>query len=223
MFRHLPHSIFCVFVLGTSATPAMSQTSAAVAVDVKAQALQWLDRFSREQALFHEEDVKKLREKVEAMPPEEVAKWWQERTPQRELLDSPQWRETQTWLREFLRVQARYSDEDIRTFQSDAFSKARESAESLSDVLKKVMHYRQQLRAGSQAAEQTRQLQLAANQAFRQDQVRQREARWQRPAPQPNTPQPVTPRERPGRSNEPLVDSLDVARWMMLNQLYPRW
>jgi hypothetical protein len=223
MFRQTQQSLLIVCFVSAFAWPAMSQVPPTDAVDDKKSALQWLDRFSREQVLFHEEDVKKLREKVEAMSPEEVSKWWKERASNREMLDSPEWQESQNWLREFLRVQARYSDDDIRLFQSEAFAQARESVGSLNEVLQNLIKYRQRFRSAAQTSDQTRQLQLAANNAFRQEQVRQREARWQRPAPQPNVPQPTATREQPTRANDPLITSLDAARWTVLNQLFPRW
>lgn len=204
------------------ASRARSQASASPA-EVKQAALHWLDRFSQTQVLFHEEDMKRLQEKVAAMSPEDAAKWWQERAANRELLDSPRWQETQNWLREFLRVQARYSDEEIRDFQSAAFTKGKESTPSLNEVLEKLIQYRQQFRAAAQGSATMRQLAAESNQAFRQDQVRQREARFHRPASQFNTVQPPAPPPRPVDPRPPLVDSMDVARWTVMNQFFPRW
>jgi hypothetical protein len=223
MPRQSLKSLLLMCVLAVFASPARSQVSSTDAAEDKKNALNWLDRFSRVQVLFHPEDVKKLRDKVEAMSPEDVSKWWKERAPNREVLDSKEWQEAQNWFREFLRVQARYSDEDIRLFQSEAFGKARESVGSLNEVIQNLIAYRQRFRAAAQASDETRQLQLAANEAFRQEQVRQREARWQRPMPQLNLPPPPVPRDERTRANPPLIDSLDAARWMILNQLYPRW
>lgn len=203
---------------------AAGQAPQSTATDDQRSALLWLDRFAKEQVLFHEEDVKKLRAKVAAMSPDEASRWWKEHAAHRDALDNPRWQETQNWLREFLRVQARYSDEEIRNFQSEAFAKGRESAESLSGVLEKLIQYRQQFRAAAQGSAAVQQLQLEANQAFRQEQVRQREARWNRPAAQFNSVQPAPPPPRTANPPPPpLIDALDVARWTVLNQVFPRW
>lgn len=202
-----------------------AQPTATGAARTKQDALQWLDSFARYQVLFHADDVKKLRARVEAMTPEEAAKWWEQSEPKRKVLSSPEWNETEKWLRQFLDVQAKYSDEEIKQMQSSAADKAKESTESLQEVLSRVTKVRQQLAAGSQMAEETRQLQLAANRAYRQEEVRQREAARQRaqaPAPAPAAPPPPA-RTGPTRYNEPLINSVDTARWMILRELFPRW
>jgi hypothetical protein len=209
------------------AEPAAATAESADPAATKKEALAWLDRFGRSQVLFHADDIKKLRTKIEAMTPEEAAAWWKESAPKREVLASEEWAETEAWLKKFLAVQAIYSDEEIRDFQSEAAAKAKESAESLQEVLARVSKLRQRLVGGAQQSEQVRQLQLAANEAFRQNAVRQREeaarAARSRPAATFPTPAAPPPRERPGRVNEPLIDSLDVARWAVLRELFPRW
>jgi len=204
---------------------AQTQTPSPPTERTKQDALQWLTSFGRYQVLFHADDVKKLRERVAAMSPEEAAKWWDRTAPQRKVLASPEWDETERWLRQFLDVQARYSDEEIRARQKAAADKAQESAESLQNVLDRITQARKKLSTGAQQATATRQMQLAANQAFKQEEVRQREAARDRARAAP-PPSPATvPAARPSRNkdNEPLIDSLDVARWAILRELYPRW
>lgn len=203
----------------------LAQPAPASADSAHQAALEWLDNFSRRQVLFHADDVKKLRARVEAMSAEEAAAWWQQSEPKRRLLASPEWLETESWLRQFLAVQARYSDEEIRYFQSQAAAQAQASASSLQEVLDRLTALRRRFTGRSQAAEQTRQLQLAANQAYRQAEVRRREEslRQARERPAATFPAPPVPRERPSRGHEPLVDSLDVARWTVLQELFPRW
>jgi hypothetical protein len=187
--------------------------------------VKWLESFARYQVLFNADDVKKLRDRVAAMTPEEAAKWWEQTTPQRKVLASPEWSETEEWLRKFLNVQAKYSDEEIREFQKEAADKAKESALSLEEVLLRISQARKKLVGGAQAAEETRKLQLAAGQAYRQEEVRQREAARQRaqlpPPPAPGGAAPARPTRN--KYNEPLIDSLDVARWAVLRELFPRW
>ena len=99
--------------------------------------------------------------------------------------------------------------------------------ETCQEVLDSVTKLRQRLVGGAQQSQQIRQMQVAANEAFRQQDVRQREeaarAARTRPAATFPTPAAPPPRERPGRVNEPLIDSLDVARWAVLRELFPRW
>lgn len=202
------------------------RSPAADAEATKKEALTWLDDFASRQVLFHADDVKKLKAKVEAMSPEEAVLWWEEKAPQREALSSPEWLETERWLREFLRVQAIYSDDDIRAFQKEAVASTKESSESLEEILERVTQARLKLRAGSQSAAQARKAQVAAVEAFKRDQVQQRErARREAHAAAPArnvAPAPVVKQQRT-RYNEPLVDSLDVARWTVLREVFPRW
>lgn len=202
---------------------AAAQTSARSPEQIKRDALEWIDGFAGLQVLFHPDDVKKLRDRVAAMTPEEAAVWWEKIQPQRKILFSPEWSETESWLRQFLHVQARYTDEEIRQFQAEAAAKAKDSPASLQEVLDRVTQARRNLIAGSQAAEQTRQLQVAANEAYRQDAVRRREeARRLANAPAPRTvPAPPPPREYRTRITEPFIDALDVARWTVLRDLFP--
>jgi len=214
-----------VMAISNHAPLATAQSTASQAENTKKEALAWVDSFARSQALFHADDVKKLRERVATMAPDEAAKWWEKTAPQREVLSTPEWRETESWLKKFLAVQARYSDEEIRDFQSEAAAKAKESAASLQEVLDRVTQARRRLIAGAQASEATRQMELTVNEAYRQEQVRKREealrqARTQSAA---TFPAPPVVREHPARFSAPLVDSLDVARWSVLRQLFPNW
>jgi hypothetical protein len=106
-----------------------------------------------------------------------------------------------------------------------AAEKAKESASSLKEVLERISQARRKLVAGAQGAEETRQLQLAANEAYRQDEVRQREEARRRAQTRPAPSPAAAPAPRPDRSryNEPLIDSLDVARWSILREIFPRW
>lgn len=218
-------STSCFLLVFHLAFAARAQPDRATAERTQKDAVTWLDNFARFQVLFNADDVKRLRERVAAMSPEEAAAWWERTAPQRQVLSSPQWRETESWLKKFLDVQAKYSDEEIRTFQSEAAAKAKESAASLQEVLDRVTKARQKLIAGRQAADETRQMQLAANEAYRQQEVRQRDeaARRAREQPAATFPTPPPPRQYPAGYNAPLIDSIDVARWTVLRDLFPRW
>jgi len=192
----------------------------------KAQALEWLDRFAAEQVLFSTRDVERFREKVAEMTEAEAAAWWERSASHRELFDSAAWQETRRWLREFLRVQAMYSDEQIEYFQSEAFAKAKHSSRSLQDVMDEITMKRKQLAAGHRSSEQIRQQQVDYFQAYRQEQVAAREAAMRAAAQQSaSAPQPqkvVVTRENDYRP-PPLVSALDVARWSVMRNFWPRW
>ena len=191
----------------------------------KAQALKWIDRFATVQVLFSVGDVKRLRKKVAKMTETEAAAWWDKSATHRELVESADWQETRRWLREFLRVQAIYSDEQVEYFQSEAFTKAEQSSRSLKEVMDEITTKRKELVAGHRSSEQMRQQQLEYRQAYLQDQVAAREsamkASAQRSASHPQSQQPVVQREK-RRRTPPLVSSLDVARWTMMRNFWPR-
>lgn len=222
--RMLTIATLSLLMITGSLSPAMALMPVAPEKQ-KEEALAWLDRFARVQVLFHVDDVKKLRERVAAMSPEAAAAWWEKTAPQRKVLSSAEWRDTERWLREFLEVQAKYSDDDIRYFQSEAAAMAKESAASLQEVLDRITQARRKLVGGAQVSEQTRKMQLAANQAYQQQQVRQREESLRKASSQPAAtfPTPPSPRQYPARYSDPLIDSLDVARWTVLQQLFPNW
>ncbi|NQU24633.1 MAG: hypothetical protein HQ567_25400 [Candidatus Nealsonbacteria bacterium] len=210
------------------AVPAGAQSVPAAAAPTdgaaKAQALKWIDRFATAQVLFSPGDVKRLREKVAKMTETEAAAWWTKSATHRELFDSEQWQETRKWLREFLKVQAIYSDEQVEYFQSEAFTKAEDSSRSLKEVMDEITAERQKLAAGSRSSAQMRQQQLDYRQAYLQDQVSAREAAMKASAARSaSRPQPQTPVVQRGERTPtpPLVSSLDVARWSTMRNLWP--
>src|SRR5262245_5995334 len=109
--RNLVAAMCLLAALASVASRVNAQASAA-GDKTKKEALEWIDSYARFQVLFSKDDMKKLRDRVAAMTPEEAADWWKKTTRQRLLLTSPQWQETENWLRKFLDVQAKYSDED---------------------------------------------------------------------------------------------------------------
>ncbi len=191
--------------------------------DVQKKALAWLDDFAVDQVLFHPKDVQKLHDKVAKMTPEEAAKWWDKTAEERKLFDSEDWQETRAWLKEFLKVQAIYSDEQIRYFQSEAFTKAKEGARSLKEVMDELSTKRRELATASKQSAAIRKQLVASAEAYHEGQVRQREAALAN-APPPMAPAPPpTVRRDPVPYNQPLITSLDAARWGVLRAIYPRW
>lgn len=206
----------------------LGMSSFAVAADepseVQKKALAWLDDFAVQQVLFSPKDVEKLREKVAKMSPEEAVKWWDESAEERKLFEDPEWKKTRDWLKEFLKVQAIYSDEQIRYFQSEAFAKAKEGARPLAEVMDELTERRKELTTSARQSADIRKQLVASTEAYHQEAVREREFLLAN-APRPTAPPVTSPirNDSPVRYNRPLVTSLDVARWSIMQQLFPRW
>jgi DNA-binding FrmR family transcriptional regulator len=189
----------------------------------KKQAVAWVDQFVKEEVLFSPKDLEKLQKKVAAMSDEEAATWWKESAAKRALLDSDDWKETRNWLREFLKVQAIYSDEQIRYFQSEAFEKAVESPRELKEVMAEIAARRRALASGARQSAEQRAMFASSIDHFREEQVRAREAAAAKVPQVPSVAPPAIVRQPVAPPNEPLVTSLDVARWAVLRSVFPRW
>ena len=59
------------------------------------------------------EDIERLRKEIKAKSPEEALEWWNKSAKIRATLESDEWGDTRKWLKEFLKVQAIYTDEQI--------------------------------------------------------------------------------------------------------------
>lgn len=189
----------------------------------KESVLAWIDDYRKKQVLFHDDDIARLRKEIADDTPEEAAKWWAKSADIREVLDSEQWKETREWLREFLKVQAIYSDEQIAIFQNEAEETAKESPKDFKKILADIEDKRARLKQGSANAKALREDQLAVVQAFRKEQADSRLAANRDRAAEFDTvnPTPTTPRA-PRYSQPPLVDSLDVARWGIMRGFWRR-
>ena len=83
-------------------------------------AVEWLQSYVGDELLLKPEDLAALIDNVGQMSDAEFQTWYQQTRPLREVLQSPEWQETRAWLREFLAVQAIYSEEQIDEFRSKA-------------------------------------------------------------------------------------------------------
>jgi len=211
---------FALPILASLATLATGQDPA---ID-KSEALKWLDRFAVDQALFDSADVQSLRDRVAAMSPAEAAAWWQDFSLRREMLDDPSWTETNAWLRQYLRVQAVYSDQQIREFRAQAFAKVQESARGLKEVQDEITARRMRVKSESQMSHDARQRLLASTMADLEVGRRIHEAGLMRPARVPMTSGPVVTRNYARRYYyPPLINSYGVAQWAVFRQVFPRW
>ncbi|PHS05658.1 MAG: hypothetical protein COA78_15115 [Blastopirellula sp.] len=192
-------------------------------LEVHKASLKWVDKFAKQQVLFSEADVKALRKRVEAMSEEESIEWWKKTHEHRELLDSEAWAATRAWLKELLKVQAKYTPEEIDHLQSEAFVKAQESPKSLKEVMEDLTKKRQSLVRSSANSAVARDQLLSINNAYAKDAVRQREAAM-RARPKASSSAPAGPSNKPRtykRYNQPIITSLDAARWSVLRNVYP--
>ncbi len=131
------------------------------------EALQWLESYVGDEILLKPDDLSALIEKIRALPEDEFAQWYQETRRLRAILKSPEWEETRAWLREFLAVQAIYSDEELKEFKVDI---ARMSPAEVIKVLERIRRKHQSLIWMRQASERNRQAALSLRQDLMQQQ-----------------------------------------------------
>jgi hypothetical protein len=209
------------------ANDSAADSAAAQTGQEKTEALAWLDGYRKVQVLFNNKDLERLREEIAASTPDEAKQWLEETKEIRAALDSPEWKTTREWLREFLRVQAIYTDEQIAQFRKEAKEAAEKSPEKFQTLLADVEEKRASLARGAANDRQLRQQMLDISRAYRQDQFAQREA-VRRQAAQfgsgaaSSHSAPVPRKTRVGPP-PPLVDSLDVARWSVMQNFWRRW
>ena len=106
-------------LLGAAATaraepPQGAGPEAGAAGTARDQALQWVDRYRRDQTLFHDKDIERLVDRISRATPAQAEAWREETQANRAAVDSPQWKETQQWFKEFLEVRERLEAFDHR-------------------------------------------------------------------------------------------------------------
>lgn len=188
----------------------------------KRKILDWLDRYQTIQVIFKSEHVEELRAKVSEMSADELHRWLARTAEVRAVLDSDEWRETREWYREFLRVQAIYSDEDIERLREKA---AKASPKELYDILMDIKRRRDSLRWMHAASESQRKSNLALWERYQQQVTPDR--RTTRGAGYhvgQSTFGPGKAGARPCRASRyhvppPLVTSREVARWTVWNSI----
>jgi hypothetical protein len=172
MFSHRQHS---ALILGAGLLVGFTSALAGQLVDdpslsaERQEVIQLLSDYSGDEWLLRPEDLQALIDKVRQMPDEEFVTWYRETRQVRDILRSPQWQETRQWLREFLAVQAIYSQEEIDEFRRDI---ARMSPSELVDVLRRIRRKHQSLIAMRASSERNRRQALAS----REESIRQRQA-----------------------------------------------
>jgi len=184
----------------------------------KQEALDWLDNYLRVQVLFEPEDIQAVRETVAQMNPEELEAWIERTSALRADLESPEWKETQAWLREFLRVQAIYTEDEIADFRAKV---AKMSPTELRSLLADIEQRRREFSSVQASWQRTRQAAAAAMQPMSRPAPTGTAVSPREPAPTFGQTYVAPARERAYRYSRPLITSLDVAREAVYRSIFP--
>lgn len=117
--------------------------------------LQWLDRYLTESDLLRPTDMAKVRQAVMQMAPSQLEQWLAETKDLRAYVESETWQATRRWLREFLRVQAMYSEAEVQQLR-DQLVEA--DASQMLAILKRIQSKHDSLVWMREAAEKSRQI-----------------------------------------------------------------
>jgi hypothetical protein len=211
--------------LGTIARgddPASPPASEVTLENAKAKVLQWVDEHRRDQVLFHDDDIVRLRERLSQDTPEAALQWWHKTANLRKALDSPEWKETSQWLGEFLRVQAIFTDQEVDEFRREAKDAAQQGTDQqFMEMLAKVEAYRASLVRGAASDRALRAHKLEIVEAFKKEPAAQRAETAKAAAFGTTSPRQPPPTPRPPRApSAPLINSLDVARWSVMRNFW---
>jgi hypothetical protein len=187
--------------------------------------LRWLDNYLTDSVLMREEDMAKIREAVAQMTPSQLDQWLKQTQTLRDFVASSQWQATKRWLREFLRVQAIYSDAEIEQLRDEVFAA---DAEQMLAILQRI-----------QAKHESMVWMHGVSEHNRQRDLQQRDAAMQRQAAASRSARSSTARSVPlfgqsgvssgSRSSSgyrpppPLITSRDMARATVWRELGFGW
>ncbi len=115
--------------------------------------LLWLNTFLTESDLLRQEDVDKIRQAVAQMSPSQLQRWLEQTKQLRTYVESEKWQQTKRWLREFMRVQAIYSEGEIQKLRDDI---VRADADQMLAILKRIQAKYDSLVWMQQASERNR-------------------------------------------------------------------
>lgn len=185
--------------------------------------LLWLDTFLTESGLLEQGDIEQIREAVAQMSTTQLRDWLEQTQELREYVESEQWQRTKQWLREYLRVQAVYSDEQLEKLQNDL---VQASPNEMLAILKRIQAKHDALSWMHQAAERNRDVEVAERDAYFAQQAAATEAARQRAAP----PQQLFGTGASGgagqapstgyRVPQPIITSREVARATVWSEMW---
>lgn len=165
--RYVCPILYCA-VLTLVALPAQAQIGDITDLNLTDQerretTLLWLDTFLTESDLLRKEDVAKIRAAVEGFTPSELSQWLEQTKQLRRYVESEQWQQTKLWLREFLRVQAIYSDQELQEIRDEI---VRADASEMLAILKRIQAKHDSLVWMHQAAQRNRQVEVDERDAY---------------------------------------------------------
>lgn len=216
--------------LHVAAVPAQAQTprsSQPKQQELRREALDWLDHYLTNQVLLKREDITKIRQTVSQMSSSQLEDWLAKTQELRAYLESDGWQDTNNWLREFLRVQAIYSDEEIEALKEKI--SAADPAELL-EILEDIQRKHSSLRSMHRASDQNRSASLKARDAT----IKQQQAAAKAARKSSGGSRPLFGKSQGGAANKytaskgyrppaPLITSRQVARGVVARQVYGGW
>lgn len=192
----------------------------------KQKALNWVEAYRKVQVLFNDKDIEALHDRLAAANEDEAKQWWNKTASAREALDSERWQKTRDWLKQFLRVQAIYSDKEVEEFRDETSAATKLSPDNLKQVLSELENFRTSWTSGVANAPKLREREQQVINAYKKETFAAREsARRQaaaRAATAANTGTNPVPRREYHRPPA-LIDSLDVARRSVLRGFWGPW
>ncbi len=161
-------ALFCSLAL--FALPAWGQigsrdiTESGLTIQEQREAtLLWLDTFLTESQLLRQDDVQKIRAAVANMSASQLEQWLAQTAQLREYVEGEQWQNTKQWLREFLRVQAIYSDAELQQVRDEL---VRADADQMLAILKRIQAKHDSLTWMHEAAVRNRRIEVAERDAY---------------------------------------------------------
>lgn len=189
-----------------------------LASDEMREALKWVRNHVRVSLVHQEGDLKKLETRIKSMSADDLEEFLVEVKEYRKLISSDEWQEMRSWMKEFLRVQARISDTELEEFCQEV---AQMSPDQLRDLLvefqmersaKKGRHARE-----TQAREQRIQSTLAQQQPL--------PATGSRGTPTfggASPPEAIREFNRPSSAPRPTITASDYARRRFFRRAFGR-
>ncbi len=189
--------------------------------------LLWLNTFLSESELLRQEDMAKIRQAVAQMSPSQLAQWLEQTKQLRQYVEGEKWQETKRWLREFMRVQAIYSDKELQKLRDQI---VQANANQMLAILKRIQAKHDSLVWMHQAAERNRQVEVDERDAYVAQQAAAAQAA--RGVPVPSAPlygagMAGGSGQKPGKGYmvpSPLINSREMARAAVWSELWgPGW
>lgn len=186
--------------------------------------LRWLDSFLTESNLLRPEDTAQIRDAVLQMSTSQLEQWLAQTRTLREYVESEPWQRTRIWLREFLRVQNVYGEEELQRMREELINA---DADEMLAILKRIQARHDRLAWMHAAAEQQRQFAVRGRDLSMAEQAAANEVA--RTGSGQSVPVAVEGGEAPKGGSRtprgtvipsPLINSREVARVAVWNEIW---